>query len=113
MKTENATAKAEVADYSAGQDGSKKVSVDYTYEFDILESQDELKEKFSPADLLSLANARLKSIANSGARQKAIAPYAQDPNSPAALRETMIKTAEKMGKTREQAETFVDSLLTS
>lgn len=110
-KTE--TGKATVQDFSNGADGSKSVDVEYVYEYEVLATQEELKEKFSPADLLTLANARIKSTANSGARQKAIAPFAQDPNSIPAIRERMIKDAMKMNKTREVAEAFVDSLLAS
>jgi len=112
MKTENASATAEVPDFSEGKDGSTKVEVPYSYEFNVLETDAELHQEFSPKDLLSLANQRLKSTANSGARQKAIAPYAQDPNSPAAIRESMIKLIlkSKEGMTRDQAVAFVDSL---
>jgi hypothetical protein len=113
MKKENASGEATVKDYSNGADGSKEVTVPYTFEYDVLENATELADKFAPADLLTLANARLKSTANSGARQKAIAPYAQDPNSPAAIRESMIKDAMKLGKTKEQATAFVDSLMAS
>lgn len=114
MKTENVTdATATVKDFSNGQDGSKEIDLTYAYEYTVLENATELADKFAPADLLALANARLKSTANSAARQKAIAPYAQDPNSPAAVRETLIKNAMKIGKTLEQATAFVDSLFAS
>lgn len=113
MKKETETGKATVKDYSDGKDGSTEVDVQYSYEYDILESAAEVANQFAPADLLNLANARLKSTSNSGARQKAIAPYAQDPNSNAAIRERMVKDAMKLGKSKEAAETFVDSLLAS
>jgi len=113
MKHENGSGEATVKDFSNGADGSKEVTVSYTFEYDVLETTTEMSEKFAPADLINLANARLKSTANSGARQKAIAPYAQDPNSPAAIRESMIKDAMKLGKTKEQATAFVDSLMAS
>lgn len=114
MKTEQVNdATATVKDFSNGQDGSKEVDLTYAYEYPVLESATELADKFAPADLLALANARLKSTANSAARQKAIAPYAQDPNSPAAIRENLIKNAMKIGKTLEQATAFVDSLFAS
>lgn len=106
-------ATATVKDFSNGKDGSTEVDLTYSYDYDVLENAAELADKFAPADLLSLANARLKSTANSAARQKAIAPYAQDPNSPAAIRENMIKNAVKIGKTLEQATAFVDSLFAS
>ena len=108
-----AEGKAVVKDFSGGKDGSTEVEVPYSYEYTELENAQELADKFAPADLLALANARLKSTENSGARQKAIAPYAQDPNSPAAIRETLIKNAVKIGKTLEQATAFVDSLFAS
>lgn len=111
MKSEKADGKATVKDFSNGADGSNEVEVPYSYEYNVLESAAELANEFSPAQLLELANARIKSTANSGARQKAIAPYAQDPNSNAAIRERMIKDAQKLGKTREAAEAFVDSLM--
>ena len=111
MKTQNETGKATVKDYSDGKDGSTEISVDYSYSFDEIETAEELSKKFSESDLIELANARVKSTANSGARQKAIAPYAQDPNAPEAVKERMIKEAMKLGKTREVAEQFVDSLL--
>ncbi|SRR5258708_27694118 len=111
MKTEKADGKATVQDFSNGSDGSKSVEVEYSFEYNILENATELSNEFAPAELLALANARVKSTANSGARQKAIAPYAQDPNSTPAIRERMVKDAMKLGKTKEQAEAFVDSLL--
>jgi hypothetical protein len=114
MKKETVSdASATVKDYSNGADGSKEIDLTYTYDYDVLENDAELRDKFAPADLLALANARIKSTANSAARQKAIAPYAQDPNSPAAVRETLIKNAMKIGKTLEQATAFVDSLFAS
>src|SRR4051812_25763588 len=111
MITEKAEGKETVRDYSNGADGSKSVEVPYEFEYKVLETPAELANEFSPAQLLDLANARLKSTANSGARQKAIAPFAQDPNSVGAIRERMVKDAMKIGKTKEQAEAFVDSLL--
>lgn len=116
MKTENVTdASATVKDFSGGKDGSTEVDLTYAYEYSVLENDTELRQKFAPDDLLALANARLKSTANSAARQKAISPYAQDPNSPAAIRENLIKNAMKVraGMTIEQATAFVDSLFAS
>jgi hypothetical protein len=122
MKTENGKGEAAVKDFSLvdasnpdgpRNDGSTEVEVPYTFEYKVLENDSELRNEFSNAQLLDLANARLKSTANSGARQKAIAPYAQDPNSNAAIRERIIKDAMKAGKSREKAETFADSLLNS
>jgi hypothetical protein len=114
MKKETVSdASATVKDFSNGADGSKEMDVQYSYEYDVMENDSELREKFAPADLLALANARVKSTANSAARQKAIAPYAQDPNSPAAIRENLIKNVVKTGKTLEQATAFVDSLYAS
>ena len=122
MKTETGKGEATVKDYSLidetnengpRNDGTKDVDVPYDFEFKVLENGAELANEFSPAQLLDLANARLKSSANSAARQKAIAKFAQDPNSQAAIRERMIKDAVKYGKTAEQAAAFVDSLLNS
>lgn len=114
MKTEQVKdATATVKDFSEGKDGSTEVDLTYEYDYNVLENQTELMNEFAPAKLLELANARLKSTANSAARQKAIAPYAQDPNSPAAIRENLIKNAMKIGKTLEQATAFVDSLFAS
>lgn len=111
MKTETGKATATVRDYSDGKDGSTEVEIPYEFSYNVLENDAELREKFSPESLRDLANARLKSTANSGARQAAISPYAQDPNSQAAIRERMVKDAMKLGKTKEAAESFVDSLL--
>lgn len=120
MKKQSETGKATVKDFSLvdasvpdgpRNDGSKEVDVDYSYDYDEIETAEELNKEFSEKDLIALANARLKSTANSSARQKAIAPYAQDPNAPAAVKERMIKDAMKLGKSREVAEQFVDSLL--
>lgn len=111
MLNQKADGVATVADYSDGKDGSTQVEVPYSFEYKVLENAAELANEFSPAQLLDLANARVKSTANSGARQKAIAPYAQDPNSNAAIRERMIKDAMKLGKSKDAAESFVDSLL--
>jgi hypothetical protein len=111
MKTETGKGEATVKDFSEGKDGSLEVTLSYDFSFNVLETSAELANEFSPAQLLDLANARIKSTANSGARQKAIAPYAQDPNSQAAIRERLIKDAVKYGKSQEQAVAFVDSLL--
>ena len=111
MKTEQATGTAEVSDFSEGKDGSVKVEVPYSFEYKVIENEAELRNEYSVAQLIDLANARGKSSANSAARQKAIAPYAQDPNSPAAIRERMVKDAMKLGKSKDDAEKFVDSLL--
>jgi hypothetical protein len=114
MKKETVSdASAKVKDFSDGKDGSSEVELTYSYEYDVLENAAEVSEKFAPEALRDLANARLKSTANSAARQKAIAPYAQDPNSPAAIRENLIKNVVKTGKTQAQAEAFVDSLYAS
>jgi hypothetical protein len=114
MKKETVNdASATVKDFSDGKDGSTEVDLKYSYEYDVLENATELAQKFAPDDLLNLANARLKSTANSAARQKAIAPFAQDPNSPAAIRENLIKNVVKTGKSLEQATAFVDSLYAS
>lgn len=110
---QTASTTANVKDYSNGGDGSKEVEVPYSYEWNQMENDAELRNEFSPADLLALGNARLKSTANSVARAKAIKPYEQDPDSQAAIRERMIKDAVKAGKSRERAEKFVDSLLAS
>jgi hypothetical protein len=111
MKNETGEGKATVADYSNGADGSKEVEVSYTFDYEVFETLAEVQDKFSNADIINLANQRTKGTANSGARQKAIAPYAQDPNAPAAIRERMIKDAQKLGKSLADATTFVDSLL--
>lgn len=118
MKKETGTGTAEVQDFSKNEDGTEKdgstnVTVNYNFDYEVLESRAELDEKYSTSDLIALANARLKSSANSGERQKAIAPYAQNPNSDAAIRERMIKDAMKLGQSKEQATTFIDSLLAS
>jgi hypothetical protein len=105
--------KAEVKDYSNGQDGSKTVEVNYNFDYIELETMAEVQQEYSEKDLIALANAREKSSSNSAARQKAIAPFAQDPDAPAAIRERMVKDAVKYGKSREDAEKFVDALLAS
>ena len=111
MKSETADGKATVADFSNGADGSKEVEVSYTFDYKVYESLAEAQADFSNSDLVNLCNQRTKGTANSGARQKAISPYAQDPNSTAAIRDRMVKDAIKLGKSKEDAETFVDSLL--
>ena len=113
MKILKADGKATVKDFSDGKDGSTEVDVLYSYEYVELDTAAEVSEKFAPEALRDLCNARLKSTANSGARQAAISPYAQDPNSPAAIRENLIKNAMKLGKTEAQATAFVDSLFAS
>lgn len=113
MKTENAKGTATVKDYSNGQDGSKEVEVPYDFEYEVYENRADVDKVFSEVDVCALATARSKSIANASARTKATKPYAQDPNSDAAIREDMIKAAMRGKKTREQAEKWVDSLLAS
>ncbi len=113
MKNLNAATTATVNDYSDGKDGSLEVEVPYSYDYVEIENETELKQEFSIAQLIDLANGRKKSSANSAARAKAIAPFAQDPNSVAAVRDRMVKDAMKLGKSKEQAESFVDSLLSA
>jgi hypothetical protein len=119
MKTQTETgAKASIKDFRrevAGKknaDFGKEIEVSYDYTYDILETDEELHRKFSAEDLLKLANGRLKATANSAARQKATADYALSGDD--AAREEMIKAAMKLRKnlTREQAESYVDSLAT-
>jgi len=118
MRQQTESTKVEnVKDYSLNEDGTTRkdgkteITVSYDYTFDVLETVEEMNKKFSEADMLKLANARLKSTANSAARQKNLAKYAIPQDDPAAIRERMIKDAIKLGKTKEQAEAFVDGLL--
>lgn len=113
MKNLKGEGVAEVSDYSEGKDGSTKVEVPYSFDYTELETAAELNAEFSEKDLIGLGNARIKSSANSTARQKAISPFAQDPNSTPAIRERMVKDAMKLGKDKASAEAFVDSLLAS
>ena len=105
---------ANVEDFSIKADGSRndgstKVSVDYTYDYEEIENKAELDEKFSTSDLIKLANARLKATANSTARQKAVAPYAADPNSPEVIRKRMLADLIKLGVPEETAKGMVES----
>jgi len=107
---------AKIKDYRRQIDGKdnpnfgQELTIDYEYKYSELENKDELAQKFSPDDLLKLANQRLKATANSTQRQKETAPYAMADEDLA--REEMIKGAMKLNKklTREQAEAYVDSL---
>lgn len=91
--------------------GDNEVTVSYGYEYNEYESYAEAQKDYSEGDIVKLINTREKATANSGARQKAIAPFAQDPNSKEAIRGRMIKDAVKLGKTEAEATAFVDSLL--
>jgi len=103
---------ATVKDFSNGQKGEKEKDVDYDYEWDAIETEQELKDKFSIANLIALANARNKASANAAARIEAIKPYQQDPNSQDAVAERMIKDALKLpGMTEELARKMVTGML--
>lgn len=109
-------AEATVKDYRREIDGKsnpgygKELTVKYDYDYEELESTEEVAQKFAPADLIKLANSRLKSTANSGARQKAVNAYAMSGDD--AAREEMIKNYIALRKvTREVAEQHVDMLL--
>ena len=108
----NAAAKEGDADFGKRRDGSKTVEVKYDFKYDEIETGDELRKEFSETQLISLANARKKASANSSARQSAVAPYAQDPNSNEALRESMIADMVKIKKVSpEIAAKLVDAAL--
>ncbi len=111
LETEKDAPTATVKDFSDGKDGSTEVTVKYGFEYDELETETELQANFAVKDLIKLANQRNKATANSGARQKAIAKYAIDPNTPAATKERMVKDAIKLGMSVEKATAFVDSLI--
>lgn len=111
-ETESTSAK-DIRDFSDGKKGTTTLDVPYEFTYDILENDSELREKFSPADLLKLANQRLKQTANSSARSKAVAPYAQDPSSPDAVRERMIKDMVSQGIPEDVATSQIDALLAS
>jgi len=113
MKQNTEKAKATVKDFSEGKDGSTEVTVDYEFSYDILENSEELAQKFSPADVLKLANQRIKQTANSSARQKATSKYAIDPSSPAAVRDRMIKDMVSQGIPQDVATKQIDALLAS
>ena len=110
--TEQTTAK-EVKDYSGGKDGSTTLNVDYSFTYDVLENDDELRRKFAPDALLNLANQRLKQTANSKARQEALKPYAQDPNTPEATLERIVKDMVSQGIPETVARNQVEQLFAS
>src|ERR1700739_724992 len=74
-------ATAKVTDYRREVDGTtnpqygKEIEIKYNYDFEELETTEAGARNFAPADLIKLANSRLKSTANSGARQIATKPY--------------------------------------
>lgn len=118
-KIEATTGNAKVTDYRRKlEDGSvnpnygKEVNVEYDVPaIDVVSTEDELKKEFSVAQLISMAQSRQKATNNSSARQKAVAVYA--PTGDDLARENFIKSAMQMNAklTREQAETFADSML--
>lgn len=114
------TGNATVVDYRRKVNGndnagySKEVTVEYSIPaFTVVSTKDELFEKFSTEQLLSMAQSRQKATANSAARQKAVSEYA--PTGDDLARENFIKSALSMNSkmTREQAEAFADSMLAS
>jgi hypothetical protein len=120
-KIEATTGNAKVTDYrrklANGSDNSnygKEVNVPYDIPaFDVVSDKAEVESNFSWAQLISMAQSRQKATANSAARQKAVAEYA--PSGDDLARENFIKSAMQMNAklTREQAEAFADSMLTS
>jgi len=110
MKTLTENVTASTKDFSSGKDGSSSVDVDYSFSYDVLETAAELEEHFSTADLIKLANNKNKALANSAARAKAVAPYAQDPNSPEAVKNRMVNDLMKLGKSEAEARALVESI---
>ncbi len=120
-KIEATTGNAKVTDYrrklADGKDNptyGKEVNVPYDIPaFDVVSTEDEMHTEFSAKQLISMAQSRQKATANSAARQKAVAEYA--PSGDDLARENFIKSAMQMNAklTREQAEAFADSMLTS
>lgn len=111
---------AKVTDYRREVNGAKnpqygkEVNVEYDIPaFTVVNTKEELYEKFSTEQLLSMAQSRQKATANSAARQKAVSEYA--PTGDDLARENFIKSAMSMNEklTREAAEAFADSMLTT
>lgn len=114
MKNQKGSGQAKVVDYRSGsKTRGKEVMVDYTFDFDQLENREELDSQYAFADLLALANQRIKQTANSAARQEAVKPYALDPNSQEAIRQNLIDGYVKAGIDKNQAEQLVDGALAS
>ena len=115
------TGNAKVTDYRRkledGKDNpnyGKEVNVEYDIPaFDVVSEYNEVTDKFSKEQLISMAQSRQKATANSAARQKAVSIYA--PTGDDLARENFIKSAMAMNSklTREQAEAFADSMLTT
>ena len=112
------TGNANVTDYRRKVDGKdnpnygKETNVEYSIpSITIVSTKDELFEKFSSEQLISMAQSRQKATANSAARQKAVSDYA--PTGDDLSRENFIKSSMSMNAklTREQAEAFADSML--
>jgi|SRR5215831_4610729 len=112
------TGKATVVDYrrkvgdkeNAGY--GKEIEVTYDIPaFSIVSTKEEMFEKFSTNQLIAMAQSRQKATANSAARQKAVSDYL--PTGDDLSRENFIKSAMGLNPklTREQAETFADSML--
>lgn len=109
MKKVSESTSATVKDYSEGKDGSKEVTVDYSFEYNQIETKEDLDSEFSLSDLIKLGTNKNKATANSNARQKAIAPYAQDPNSPEAVKKGILAGLLKLGIPEEVAKGMVES----
>jgi hypothetical protein len=109
-KTETGKATAAFKNFSekarGTDDWGKEVSVEYDFEYKVLGTLDEVRSEFTDAQLITLANQRLKGNANSAARAKAESDYKLDPNSPEAKRQAFIKSIMALGKTEAEAEEF-------
>ena len=115
------TGNATVTDYrrklpdgTANPNYGKETEVKYSIDsFTVVSTWEEVGEKFSHAQLISMAQSRQKATENSAARQKAVAPYA--PTGDDLARENFIKSAMAMNPKldRASAETFADSMLAS
>ena len=112
------TGKATVTDFRREVNGQKNANygkeTEVTYDipaFTVVSTKEEVVEKFSWEQLISMAQSRQKATANSAARQKAVSEYA--PTGDDLARENFIKSAMAMNDklTREQAEAFADSML--
>lgn len=115
MERESETTKATVTDARSGSETSgREVDVPYSFDYDVLTTDEEVRERFSPADLRKMANAKLKQQANSAARQKAIAPYLPDTSTPEFKREQLIKNlVNTFGVPRDIAEQQIDAMISA
>jgi hypothetical protein len=113
MKQETKTGK--IAESGETKAFNAHPALTYGFAHDVCETPEEADTEVERRKLtiVELVNDYILLTARSAAYQDALSPYKKSTMSDADVRERMVKDAMRLGKSKEQAEAFVDSLLSA